>query len=174
MLKLKHFLVYRKYFLISFITYVISILLGMILSKFLNFDIAANEEGFWNIFAHNFRLGITIMIFGWISLGSVSSLYLGYNGGFLGAFTFSIIKNHGMSPILTGILPHGLIELFAILLFSTLGFETFRYINFLKHRAKNNENIVYYKGFKSSICIFLTATLLLLIATYIESHLSHI
>ncbi|MGR5906912.1 stage II sporulation protein M [Bacillus paranthracis] len=48
--------------------------------------------------------------------------------------TFSIVKHHGFTPILTGILPHGIIEIFAFLLFSTIGFESLRYVDFLKRK----------------------------------------
>ncbi|MED4942621.1 stage II sporulation protein M [Heyndrickxia coagulans] len=134
---------YRKYFMVSLAVYCISFVTGAFLSKFLSFSYTEKEQRFVDLFLHNYTLGIKIMIFGWISLGVVSIIYLGYNGIFLGAFSFAIIRNQGFKPVLTGIMPHGIIEVIAFLLFATIGFESLRYISILKLNSKSEQELTY-------------------------------
>jgi uncharacterized membrane protein SpoIIM required for sporulation len=87
---------------------------------------------------------------------------------------FSVIKHHGFNPILTGILPHGITEILGFILFSTIGYETLRYIDFLKIKSKREYQMEYPKSFKNSFIIIIVATLLLLLSAYIEADVSHI
>ncbi|KFN02837.1 stage II sporulation protein M [Bacillus clarus] len=168
------FLIYRKFFISSLIIYILSFIFGAFISNFLKFDLLPHAEAFDDLLYHNLILGMKLMVFGWISLGVLNTISLGYNGIFLGALTFSIIKHHGFTPILTGILPHGIIEIFAFLLFSTIGFESLRYVDFLKKKAKWDNTITYQKSFENSILIIVLAVILLLIAAWIETYVSHI
>ncbi|MGG3383929.1 stage II sporulation protein M [Heyndrickxia faecalis] len=115
-----------------------------------------------------------IMVLGWISLGVISIIYLGYNGVFLGAFSFAIIRNHGLKPVLTGIIPHGIIEVIAFLLFATIGFESLRCINILKLNSKSEQELRYKVEIIKLVSIFLFATILLVIAAWIEADISHV
>ncbi|MED4964126.1 stage II sporulation protein M [Heyndrickxia coagulans] len=145
-----------------------------LLSKFLSFSYTEKEQRFVDLFLHNYTLGIKIMIFGWISLGVVSIIYLGYNGIFLGAFSFAIIRNQGFKPVLTGIMPHGIIEVIAFLLFATIGFESLRYISILKLNSKSEQELTYKVEIIKLVSIFLFASILLAIAAWIESSISHV
>ncbi|MED4935538.1 stage II sporulation protein M [Heyndrickxia coagulans] len=165
---------YRKYFMVSLAVYCISFVTGAFLSKFLSFSYTEKEQRFVDLFLHNYTLGIKIMIFGWISLGVVSIIYLGYNGIFLGAFSFAIIRNQGFKPVLTGIMPHGIIEVIAFLLFATIGFESLRYISILKLNSKSEQELTYKVEIIKLVSIFLFASILLAIAAWIESSISHV
>ncbi|GIX59946.1 stage II sporulation protein M [Bacillus thuringiensis] len=168
------FLIYRKFFIASLVIYILSFISGALISNFLNFDLLPHAEAFDDLLYHNLILGLKLMVFGWISLGVLNTICLGYNGIFLGTLTFSIVKHHGFTPILTGILPHGIIEIFAFLLFSTIGFESLRYVDFLKKKAKHDNKITYQKSIKNSIFVIILAVILLLIAAWIETYISHI
>ncbi|MGG3772562.1 stage II sporulation protein M [Heyndrickxia faecalis] len=104
----------------------------------------------------------------------VSIIYLGYNGIFLGAFSFAIIRNQGFKPVLTGIMPHGIIEVIAFLLFATIGFESLRYISILKLNSKSEQELTYKVEIIKLVSIFLFASILLAIAAWIESSISHV
>jgi stage II sporulation protein M len=133
-----------------------------------------NDDGSFSaltIFLHNFLAMMYTVLYGLIPFLYLPALLLGVNAlglGFVGAYCV----NGGMSIFvyLTGILPHGIFELSAVVLALSAGFYLCARVT---HRIRSKEKGVIRNAF--ALCaqlLFLHVGPLLLIAAFIEAHVT--
>lgn len=169
----------RKWMMLSFILYFISFILAVPFHNMINIGLNGNNFSFTSLFLHNMYVSLKLFLFGMLTLGIGNSLYLFYNGFFLGLTFFSILTHLGLKPILTGLLPHALFEIPGFIIFSSLGYSSWFLISKIKKNALEDENknfqpeALIKANLKSFILSFIVATFLLLIAAVIESNFSY-
>ncbi|EOP19384.1 hypothetical protein AWW70_01585 [Bacillus mycoides] len=72
------------------------------------------------VFNNNILVLFSILVIGTLTGGVYSLFVVVFNGVIVGETLYTIFKSTGMSPILTGFLPHALPELLSIFLMSSI------------------------------------------------------
>ena len=128
----------------------------------------------WAIFTNNFRASV-IMILGGLLLGLLPALYVFANGALVGFVLLMVTVETHANPILVflaGILPHGIFEIPAYLIATAFGF---RITKVLVRSIAAKENKESWKQLlQDAVAVLLWVMLLLLLAAYMESHVTPI
>lgn len=87
--------------------------LAWITNLMLGKDLMADngQISFLALFANNFQACLSIMLYGLFPFISLAALPMGINAGMLGVMAAHAIVSGQVLPLLVGILPHGIIEL---------------------------------------------------------------
>ncbi|AST00378.1 hypothetical protein B9L19_14795 [Geobacillus thermocatenulatus] len=158
------------YFLLSFGVYVVCFALGAgIFSQRLAIHPTSMEFG--TTFGHNLLVGAILMVGGWLTLGMANTLYLAYNAAMFGVIVKGVMKGYGMQPLITGVVPHAVPEIIGHVLFCTLGYETWRFLQIIKKRARGEEETLYIRDI---LLLLVLAVVLLVISAWLESKVSHV
>ncbi|OEF96456.1 hypothetical protein BHF71_04700 [Vulcanibacillus modesticaldus] len=129
------------------------------------------------IFKNNLLVALT-MIFSGLLFGIIPIVYLVINGIIIGAL-MKLIINSGQTIdfFLVGVLPHGILEVPAIIISAAygmrLGFALFQWIfNMFKENASKYNKLFFWHIIKQIPIILMGITILLLLAAIIESTLT--
>ena len=120
------------------------------------------------IFANNFAKSFVAMLLG-IILGIPPLLFIFANGLILGIIGYAIVRDYGIWFFLAGILPHGVLEIPAVILSVALGVKLgLAVLGKFKHREVSVKETLL-----SCIRSYLFVVLpLLAIAAFVESHIT--
>lgn len=125
---------------------------------------------FLPLFKHNLFILIIIIVLGFVTLGLGGVIVGSVTVYKLGAILYSVIMKYGWSPIVTGVFPHALFELTAILLAMLIGFEPCRQLLIYQMNCRQS-----HKAEMKKVCTLLIISIVLLfIAALIESEVSHV
>lgn len=128
-------------------------------------EIFDTPHTFYNIFSNNIIVGLLISIGGYFSGGFLVFVILFWNGFFLTEIIqTSIALNISHSEVFYGTIYHGIIEIFALLIFGKIGLKGWEF-----YKSIFYENKFTMQGL--NIKYFLMPILLLLISAVIESNL---
>lgn len=170
---------YKKEFLFSLFVFMVAFFSAWLFAKKIKIGLNGDNYSFLHLFAHNIYISAKLLILGLLTLGIGNTVYLFYNGFFLGLTVFSVYYQFGITPILTGIVPHVIFEITGFLIFCMLGYESFFVVRDLRssvlkeNQSVNKLEIFKFVQFKKSIFLLCLAILLLAIAAFIEANFSY-
>lgn len=124
----------------------------------------------WALWQHNVGLGALIVVAGLLTFGLAGvglSCVTFFN---LGATTSGVVATYGWGPVLTGVLPHALVELTAITVMVLLGFESLR----LFVGLQAGERIPGRRTALRFALTFAIGVLLFTVSAFIETGISHV
>lgn len=150
----------KKSFIISALIYFVFMIIGMLLAKHANYVIHYKQIPWFEIFLHNMYIAIVLVFIGWLTFGVSNSVSLAINSLLFGTVLTGVFNRYGFSAVEKVILPHAGIEIFATIIFSTLGYEVYYFIASLK--GKKTYHI------KNIVWLFLLGIILMLISAIIE------
>lgn len=125
---------------------------------------------FLPLFKHNLFIMLIVVVLGLVTFGLGGVIFGSITVYKLGAIFYSIIMKYGWSPIITGVLPHALFELTAILLAMLIGFEPCRQL--LMYQINHRQN--WHLEIKTITTLAIISIILLFIAAIIESRISYV
>lgn len=114
---------------------------------------------------HNSLSLSLIIVAGLISFGILGNFILIANGIILGRIFVGVFNNYGISPLLSNIAPHFVLETLAMLLATAISCETYKFIYNIKH---NEPKVIRLKFCFVGFCVVI---LLLVFSASIESQL---
>mgnify|MGYP003893861803 FL=1 len=158
------------YMLLSLGVYIVCFAFGAVIFS-QKLTIHPTSMAFWTTLGHNLMVGAILMVGGWLTLGMANTLYLGYNAAMLGAIVRGVATGYGMQPLMTGVFPHAIPEIIGHILFCTLGYETWRFLQIVKKRARGEEEMLYIRDI---LFLLVLAVALLIISAWLESTVSHV
>lgn len=162
---------YIYYFLLSAFVYFVCIGLGIFISHKTKLTIHPTDMKLLPTLLHNWLIGAVLIIIGIVSFGLGNTLFIGYNGLMLGITLMGAYNSSGITPIISGVIPHAVTEILATLICCTLGYESLRYTKIIKRNAKLK--LQEQLHIKDSLILASSAFLLFTISAFIETFISH-
>ncbi len=161
-----------KYLCISISVYILGIIFGMIISADTKLTINPTSMQFVETFVHNEIIGLGLVVFGIVTFGFFNTIFLAYNGFSLGLIIIGVYNQYGISPLISGVAPHALIETFAITMSCTLGYESLRLVKMVKNNLDSDiKGKIYISDF---IILLISTSLLYVVGAFIESSFSNV
>lgn len=158
------------YFLFSLGVYITCFGIGIGIAYHTKTTIHPQRLAFVPTFIHNLEVGTALLIGGILTFGIFNTLFLGYNALMLGMTVTSVWDKYGASPLVHGVLPHGLFEITGTLIFNMLGYESYRFLQALKINAAGDRKMVVH--IREVLLLFVIGVLFLLVAAGIEATVS--
>lgn len=141
--------------------YILFSILGIFIARNSAANIHYNKLIWNDIFIHNMTLGLMLTMLGMISFGIINTSLVSFNALLFGMSIMQAYNKYGFYILEKLILPHALLEISAIVIFSSLGYEIYYFIKYLKD--KKQYHLKY-------ICVlFVFGTFLMLVSSIIES-----
>lgn len=158
---------------LSGILFSLGMFLGILLGSYVNITpdlyYRPEQEAVWYNLALN-NIGVALLIAGTGLLFSIPTIImLLFNGLMIG---FTIILSaavHSFPTLLAGLLPHGILEIPALLLAGAIGL---RPLGFFARAVKLREKIPWGKEARQSAALFAVVTVMLIAASLIEAHIT--
>lgn len=123
------------YLFFSLSIYSLSFAAGVLAAAKMRLTIHPTEIPFFTILWHNLAIGLGMVAAGLMTFGIGNTLFLALNGAILGVTIRGVSNALGMQPIITGVVPHAAPEILAILVCSTVGYESYRIVRLIKRNA---------------------------------------
>ncbi|GKU79015.1 stage II sporulation protein M [Paenibacillus sp. L3-i20] len=163
----------KKRLLISSILFSFGLLLGTLLGSFVNIHpdmyYRPEQEIEWYRLALN-NIAVALLIAGTGFLLSIPTIImLLFNGLMIGFIIMLSTAVHSFPTILAGLLPHGILEIPALLLAGAIGL---RPLGFFARAIKLREKIQWGKEARQSVALFAVVTVMLIAASLIEAHIT--
>lgn len=162
-----------KYGIVFFlIVFLVGVSIGYISEyRVENLNLGQSEK-FYNIFKNNFKVGITLMTVGAITGGVYSIVVMGLNGYIVGVVMKYLMDKGIVFLIINGLLPHIGFEVIGLICFALIScVPSIQLIKWLTTDSvsldTNILNII-----KTVVKLFLSGTILLLVAAIIEDYIS--
>lgn len=163
---------HAKYFGISVLIYAGAMFLGIIISQNTRLSINPTQMYFTDTLLHNGLIGLGMLILGIITFGIFNTFFLAYNAFYLGVTVIGVYNSYGIAPLLSGVLPHAITEIMAILISCTLGYESLRFVKIVK---KNATAEIKEKIYISDILILMgVAFILYTVSAIIETNVARV
>ncbi|EJP83329.1 MULTISPECIES: stage II sporulation protein M [Bacillus cereus group] len=166
-MKVKFKIPWIKLLLIQFCIFILGFLYGIIAGKnnLINEFNPINLDAL-KIMKNNFMVIILILTSGLLTFGTLSTIIIFINGIIVGETIIAVYQKSGVSPLFTGLLPHLIPELSAILLSASITLLPAYFL--LKTKT------IKLKSFYIETCILLMSIVLLLIfAGLVEGNFSY-
>lgn len=119
---------------------------------------------------HNLEICAVLVIGGLLTFGIVNTLFLAYNATMVGITVKEVWNKYGASPLIHGVLPHGLVEIAGTVILSTLGYESYRIFRAVKADATVDRHAVV--RVREVLLLLFIGLALIGIAAFIESTIS--
>ncbi len=135
---------------------------------YLSLNANEKQSAFGFIALNNLGVAFTLSVLGFISGGILVFFILGWNGYMFGLICKDLYENYTnpTEAILKHVLPHGIPEIIAFLLFAKIGLKGFK---FFRKTIKEN---VFDRKLLPSVNSFLYPTILLVLSAFIEAFIS--
>lgn len=156
---------YKKSIFIAFILYSLSIISGMFYFSKDTITISPKSFSFGELLWHNGVTMLLIIILGIISFGLIGNFILIANGIILGRILIGVYNLYGISPLLHHIAPHFFLETLALILCTSVSYETYKFFYNIRHIDQHVIKLRY-------VIINITISIIaLIIAAFIECQL---
>lgn len=162
----------KNFFFLFLITFLIGIIIGIFFIEVNTGEIKKVNINFSDIFLNNITVGITLIIGGFMTFGFLNFFIILINGVVVGEVIKFLFVNNQELNIVTGLLPHGIVEILGLVAFSIAGILPINYIYSFYLKKYKNIKIKHY-----IIALFLLivmGTLLLFISGVLETSLSQV
>ena len=163
---------HAEYFSICIVVYFFSMILGMVIARNTEVTINPTRMYFGDTLLHNGLVGLSMVIFGIITFGMFNTVFLAFNGFYLGSTLMGVYHSYGMTPLLSGVLPHAVIEIIAILISCTLGYESLRFVKIVKRNSREEKKEILH--ISDSLILVAVTFALYVAAALIEANFSKV
>lgn len=161
----------KKIFLFMCVLCVISIICGLFKGAQETATVCPTNVDTWSLFNHNSLVAILIIIFGFFTMGVISSLGIIYIFFVQGYIVSSVTHSYNFDIIVRAILPHAFFELTAFFLVGVIATDGYCYFRTLKKFFTGKIAKQRY-DWSEFFILLMFIFLLLLIAAIIESNIS--
>ncbi|MBH5316316.1 stage II sporulation protein M [Paenibacillus sp. GSMTC-2017] len=159
--------------LLSSILFSSGLFMGVLLGSFVNIhpDLyyrPGQDIAWYNLALNNIAVALLIAGTG-ILLSIPTIIMLLFNGIMIGFIIMLSAAVHSYPTLLAGLLPHGILEIPALLLAGAIGL---RPLGFFARAIKLREKIQWRKEARQSAALFAVVTVMLIAASLIEAHIT--
>lgn len=165
---------YKYYTLLIFmfvLIFVLGIIVGMISECKINTLGFNQNKEILDIWINNLTVGISMFFIGSITGGIYSTIVIFLNGYLIGNLINFLINNKIVGTVISGLLPHALIEILGLACFATASIiPTFELLNWIRL----NKEMQIRKKIKNLLCLLVVGGVILFIAAYIECEVSFV
>lgn len=157
-----------KIFIISCIVYIIGAILGLFFDDILQLDEPEKDISIstFEYFQHNFKANILISL-SIFTFGFFTTAIILANGFIIGAsYLHSVAEGYSSLYIILALAPHGIFEIPAMLLASTIGFK---FLDAIIKKIKGNKKIFLLKDI---LALFTLIVILTILAAIVEANIT--